>query len=95
MILNRLREGEDLRPVLDKYCEQDRKKEAKIIQMNFELDSDLHPNSKQIYTVIAIEVKHGEFELIRVVQYKPKEQVIGPERRDIVLPGRYVKHNKY
>ena len=91
MILNRLREGEDLRPILDKYCEQDHKKEAKIISLDFELDSDLRP--KQTHTVFAIEVKHGEFELKCVVQYKPKEQVIGSERRDIILPGRYVKHN--
>ena len=90
-ILSRLRDGDDLRPILDKYCVQDHKKEAKMISLDFELDSDPHPNSKQIYTVIAREVKHGEFEL-KVVQYKPKKQVIGSERHDIVLPGRYIKH---
>jgi hypothetical protein len=94
--LNRLRAGDesdDLRPILDKYCVQDRKREAKMVSLDFELDTDRDVH-KQIYTAIAREGKHGEFEL-KVVQYKPKDTIIGPERHDIVLPGRYVEYYYY
>jgi hypothetical protein len=86
-----LRDGDDLRPILDKYCVQDHKKEAKMISLDFELDTD-RDVKKQLYTVIAREVKHGEFEL-KVVQYKPSKKIIGPARHDIVLPGRYIHNN--
>ena len=79
--LSRLRDGDDFRPILDKYCVQDHKKEAKMVSLEFELDSDSDP--KQIYTAFAREVKHGEFQL-KVVHYKSR----GPARYDIVLPGR-------
>lgn len=82
----------DIRPVLDKYCVQDGKKEAKMISLDFELVMD--PNPNQMYTAIVNEVKHGKFEL-KVVQYKPKDKIIGPARHDIVLPGRYISLCNY
>jgi hypothetical protein len=83
-----LRDGDDLLPILDKYCVQDHKKEAKMVLLDFELDTD----RDVLYTAIATEVKHSEFEL-KVVQYWPRDTIIGPERHDIVLPGRYIEHN--
>ena len=58
------------------------------MSLDFELAVD--PDPKQTYMAIIREVKHGEFEL-KVVQYMPKDKIIGPARHDIVLPGRYVK----
>lgn len=85
----RLHDGDDTRPLLEKYGVHDRKKEAKMISLDFKL----FPNSQDLtYTALITEVEHGKFEL-KVVQHKPvdPDKIIGPTKHDIVLPGRYVK----
>ena len=74
----------DIRPVLDKYCAQDRKKEIKRVSLDFVLKD---PN--QEYTAVIEEIKHGEF-VLKAVEYKPNRDKIYPAKYDIVLPERSV-----
>ena len=75
----------DIRPVVDRYCVQDGKEEAKIVSLDFVLED---PNQK--YTAIIGELKHGEF-LLKVVYYQQKDKILlYPAKYNIILPGRLV-----